>query len=95
LEDYKLSVKLPKMSEDEIEKLVEEQMLCRIAFKGDQHPYIAPFQYIRINGTLYFHFTDYGKRSLSAGTTASVSRLSHIDPISVVIALSFSVALFK
>lgn len=62
-----MAVKLPKMTEDEIEKLVDEQMLCRIAFKGDQHPYIAPFQYIRINGTLYFHFTDYGKKMKLVG----------------------------
>lgn len=37
-------------------------MLCRIAFKGDKYPYIAPFQYVFMNGTLYFHFTDYGKK---------------------------------
>lgn len=55
-------VKLPKMDKKEIEKLVRDQMLCRIAFKGDQHPYIAPFQYAFINGSLYFHFTDYGKK---------------------------------
>jgi len=36
-------------------------MLCRIAFKGDEYPYIAPFQYAFINGSIYFHFTDYGR----------------------------------
>ena len=55
-------VKLPKMDPHEIEKLIREQMLCRIAFKGDQYPYMAPFQYVLMNGTLYFHFTDYGKK---------------------------------
>ena len=55
-------VKLPKISREEVERLIGEQMLCRIAFKGDYHPYIAPFQYVRIDGTLYFHFTDYGKK---------------------------------
>jgi nitroimidazol reductase NimA-like FMN-containing flavoprotein (pyridoxamine 5'-phosphate oxidase superfamily) len=55
-------VKLPKMSGEEVDRLLDRQMLCRIAFKGDQHPYIAPFQYVRIDGTLYFHFTDYGKK---------------------------------
>lgn len=54
--------KLPKMDENEIEKLISEQRLCRIAFKGKEYPYIAPFQYIRINGVLFFHFTDYGKK---------------------------------
>lgn len=54
--------KLPRMRESEIEALLEEQMLCRIAFKGDKHPYMAPFQYIVMDGSLYFHFTDYGKK---------------------------------
>ena len=57
-----MTVKLPKMSGEEIENLLDEQMLCRIAFKGEEHPYIAPFQYIRMDGNLYFHFTDYGKK---------------------------------
>ena len=55
-------VKMPKMKENEIKQLVREQYLCRIAFKGDLQPYIAPFQYVVVNGTLYFHFTDYGKK---------------------------------
>jgi len=53
---------MPKMKENEIEQLVREQFLCRIAFKGEQQPYIAPFQYVVVNGILYFHFTDYGKK---------------------------------
>ena len=53
---------MPKMQEQEINRLIEEQILCRIAFRGDSHPYIAPFQYVVINGALYFHFTDYGKK---------------------------------
>ena len=55
-------VKMPKMKKDEIEQLVREQFLCRIAFRGDQQPYIAPFQYAYVKGILYFHFTDYGKK---------------------------------
>jgi len=55
-------VKMPKMTQEEIQKLVSEQFLCRIAFKGELQPYIAPFQYVVINGALYFHFTDYGKK---------------------------------
>ncbi len=50
------------MDKSEIEKLIGEQMLCRIAFKGDEYPYMAPFQYVFMNETLYFHFTDYGKK---------------------------------
>jgi nitroimidazol reductase NimA-like FMN-containing flavoprotein (pyridoxamine 5'-phosphate oxidase superfamily) len=55
-------VKLPKMEKHEIKKLIQEQMLCRIAFKGDKYPYMAPFQYVYMNKTLYFHFTDYGRK---------------------------------
>ena len=55
-------VKLPKMEKREIEKLIREQMLCRIAFKGDEYPYMAPFQYVFMDGSLYFHFTDYGRK---------------------------------
>jgi nitroimidazol reductase NimA-like FMN-containing flavoprotein (pyridoxamine 5'-phosphate oxidase superfamily) len=41
-------VKLPKMTKQEIWKLIRRQRLCRIAFKGEDYP--------------YFHFTDYGKK---------------------------------
>lgn len=50
------------MEGHEIEKLIREEILCRIAFKGNKYPYMAPFQYVYMNETLYFHFTDYGKK---------------------------------
>ena len=50
------------MNEKEIKKLISRQFLCRIAFRGEAQPYIAPFQYVVVDGTLYFHFTDYGKK---------------------------------
>jgi nitroimidazol reductase NimA-like FMN-containing flavoprotein (pyridoxamine 5'-phosphate oxidase superfamily) len=50
------------MKKNEVEKLIKEQFLCRIAFRGEEFPYIAPFQYIFANGTLYFHFTAYGRK---------------------------------
>ena len=50
------------MEKHEIKKLIQEQMLCRIAFKEDNYPYMAPFEYVFINGSLYFHFTDYGRK---------------------------------
>ena len=54
--------KLPKMTRQEIRQLLGEQILCRIAFGGKNAPYIAPFQYAVVDGHLYFHFTDYGKK---------------------------------
>jgi nitroimidazol reductase NimA-like FMN-containing flavoprotein (pyridoxamine 5'-phosphate oxidase superfamily) len=55
-------LKLPKMSKAEIDGLIEEQFLCRIACGGKLAPYIAPFQYVFMKGYLYFHFTDYGRK---------------------------------
>ena len=55
-------VKLPRMSKAEIDQLLSEQFLCRIAFGGKYSPYIAPFQYVFVGGALYFHFTDYGRK---------------------------------
>ena len=59
---YLTILKLPKMEKHEINQLIREQILCRIAFKGDKYPYMAPFQYVLMNGSIYFHFTDYGKK---------------------------------
>jgi nitroimidazol reductase NimA-like FMN-containing flavoprotein (pyridoxamine 5'-phosphate oxidase superfamily) len=50
------------MSQDEVDSLIEEQFLCRIAFQGNSAPYIAPFQYAFMNCRMYFHFTEYGKK---------------------------------
>ena len=55
-------IKLPKMSRQEIENVLCEQTLCRIAFKASDYPYITPFQYVYMNSNLYFHFTDYGRK---------------------------------
>jgi nitroimidazol reductase NimA-like FMN-containing flavoprotein (pyridoxamine 5'-phosphate oxidase superfamily) len=54
--------KLPKMTKQEMWRLIRRQRLCRIAFKGTTYPYMAPFQYVVLDGSLYFHFTDYGKK---------------------------------
>lgn len=55
-------LKLPKMTEQEIWKLIRRKSLCRIAFRGEEYPYVAPFQYVVFDKTLFFHFTDYGKK---------------------------------
>jgi uncharacterized protein len=68
------TIKLPKMKDSEIADLINEQFLCRVAFKGTTYPYIAPFQYSVVNGTIYLHFTEYGKKMnfLDQGTPVSV-----------------------
>ena len=50
------------MSKAEIKQLINDQILCRIAFRGTAVSYIAPFQYVSIEDKLYFHFTNYGKK---------------------------------
>ena len=50
------------MKKTEIESVITENFLCRIAFRGNDYPYIAPFQYVFANGMLYFHFTAYGRK---------------------------------
>lgn len=55
-------VRLPRMGNRDIKELLGKQNLCRIAFKGSDYPYIAPFQYVQIGDTLYFHFTNYGRK---------------------------------
>ena len=54
--------KLPNMTREEIEDLLDSESICRIAFRGDEYPYMAPFQYVRCGGALYFHFTNYGRK---------------------------------
>jgi len=62
-EEFTLTtVKLPRMNRKEIDQFLREQFLCRIAFKGSDYPYVAPFQYAYIDGIMHFHFTDYGKK---------------------------------
>lgn len=50
------------MEKAEFDRLVEEQYICRIAFKGDEHPYIAPFLYVFDGKFMYFLSTKYGRK---------------------------------
>jgi len=50
------------MEMHQIEELIRDQVMCRIAFKSESFPYVAPFQYVVVDGTLYFHLTDYGRK---------------------------------
>ena len=54
--------KMPSMDKSEYDMLVEEEHICRIAFKGESHPYIAPFLYIFDGKFMYFLSTKYGKK---------------------------------
>jgi nitroimidazol reductase NimA-like FMN-containing flavoprotein (pyridoxamine 5'-phosphate oxidase superfamily) len=74
-------IKLPSMGKTEIDDLVQQQMICRIAFRGSKYPYIAPFQYVTIEGTLYFHFTNYGRKMRMLGADSNVCvEIEHYEP---------------
>jgi len=54
--------KMPRMAKTEYDRLVEQQYVCRIAFQGEKHPYIAPFIYVFDGRFMYFLSTNYGKK---------------------------------
>ncbi len=53
---------MERMASNEIMHVISRQNISRIAFKDEEYPYIAPFQYVYINGNIYFHFSEYGKK---------------------------------
>jgi nitroimidazol reductase NimA-like FMN-containing flavoprotein (pyridoxamine 5'-phosphate oxidase superfamily) len=50
------------MKKSDYDQLIKEECICRIAFKGESHPYIAPFLYVFDGSFLYFLSTKYGKK---------------------------------
>jgi len=55
-------IKIPKMDKSEYDELISRQYLCRVVFKGDKYPYIAPLLYIFDGNYMYFLSTNYGKK---------------------------------
>ena len=56
-------VKIPKMSKQEYDAMIQEGCLSRIAFRGEKYPYIAPFLYVFDGTFLYFLSTKYGRKN--------------------------------
>ncbi len=50
------------MSRTEHDRLISENYIGRIAFKGDEYPYIGPFLYVFDGKFIYFLPTKYGKK---------------------------------
>jgi hypothetical protein len=50
------------MDKSEYDLLVKDEYICRIAFKGGNHPHIAPFLYVFDGKFMYFLSTKYGKK---------------------------------
>jgi nitroimidazol reductase NimA-like FMN-containing flavoprotein (pyridoxamine 5'-phosphate oxidase superfamily) len=55
-------VKIPRMKKSEYDKLISKQYLCRVAFRGNKYPYIAPLLYIFDGNFMYFLSTNYGRK---------------------------------
>jgi hypothetical protein len=55
-------VEIPQMDKPEYDRLIVEEHICRIVFKGDKYPYIAPFIYVFDGRNMYFLSTKYGKK---------------------------------
>ncbi len=54
--------RLPAMSQREVDRLLKGCRICRMAFNDLPQPYIIPLDYVYVNGKLYFHFANYGKK---------------------------------
>ena len=52
--------KIPKMKKEEYDRLIADNYICRIAFVGQEYPYIAPFLYVFDGRYIYFLSTKYG-----------------------------------
>ncbi|MDD5013156.1 MAG: pyridoxamine 5'-phosphate oxidase family protein [Candidatus Pacebacteria bacterium] len=55
-------LKIPRMEKYEYDLLIYDNYICRIAFRGDNFPYIAPFLYNFDGKHLYFLPTRYGRK---------------------------------
>jgi hypothetical protein len=54
--------KILGMEKEEYDRLIKENYISRIAFKGDSHPYVAPFLYVFDGRCLFFLSTKYGRK---------------------------------
>jgi nitroimidazol reductase NimA-like FMN-containing flavoprotein (pyridoxamine 5'-phosphate oxidase superfamily) len=50
------------MEKEEYDRLIKENYVSRIAFKGGSHPYVAPFLYVFDGRNLFFLSTKYGRK---------------------------------
>ena len=51
-------LKIPRMEKEEYDRLIKENYVSRIAFKGDSYPYVAPFLYVFDGHNLFFLSTN-------------------------------------
>jgi len=53
---------IPALTQEECEKIITAEYLCRIAFHGEKYPYLAPFLYVWQNNHIYFLSANYGAK---------------------------------
>jgi nitroimidazol reductase NimA-like FMN-containing flavoprotein (pyridoxamine 5'-phosphate oxidase superfamily) len=84
-------VKIPKMTKEEYDELISKGFLSRIAFKGDEYPYVAPFLYVFDGAYMYFLPTKYGKKikHFNDNPNVVVEVESYSDDFSVYAFVSF------
>ncbi|WP_424359368.1 pyridoxamine 5'-phosphate oxidase family protein [Methanocella sp. MCL-LM] len=66
-------VKLPAMTASDVDQLLVSQRLCRMALNDDPQPYIIALDYMYLDGKVYFHFADYGRKMDLIRSNPSVS----------------------
>jgi uncharacterized protein len=54
--------RLPAMSVQEVDRLLSESRICRMALNDSPQPYIIPLDYAYVSGNMYFHFANYGRK---------------------------------
>jgi uncharacterized protein len=55
-------VRLPALTDNEVEDLLASEKICRMALNDDPQPYIIALDYLYLDGKLYFHLADYGRK---------------------------------
>jgi uncharacterized protein len=54
--------RLPAMTKQEADTLLKGCRICRMALNDSPQPYIIPLDYVYVDGKMYFHFANYGKK---------------------------------
>jgi nitroimidazol reductase NimA-like FMN-containing flavoprotein (pyridoxamine 5'-phosphate oxidase superfamily) len=66
-------VRMPHIEKAEYDQILRDEYICRIAFKGETHPYIVPFLYVFDDQFMYFLSTKYGRKVQYFGENPNVA----------------------
>lgn len=69
------------MNHREIDRLLRDQLICRITFNDQPYPYTLPMEYYYFGETVYFHLTTTGKKmDLIARDPSVTVEIDSYDP---------------